>query len=50
MSEYGQAPRHGKTERHNGEKPSKEASRRVNGEEAVRGGVEAGLVQVGIAA
>jgi hypothetical protein len=43
MSECGQALLHGKAERHNGEKPREAASGRTNGEEAARGGVEAGL-------
>jgi hypothetical protein len=47
MSEYEQAPRHGKAERRNGEKPREAASRRANGEEAARGGVEADGVQGG---
>jgi hypothetical protein len=36
MSEYKQAPRCGKAEMHNGEKPREEASRMANDEEAVR--------------
>jgi hypothetical protein len=35
MSECEQAPRHGKAERHNGEKPRDAASGKANGEEAI---------------
>jgi hypothetical protein len=38
MSEYEQAPRLGKAERHNGEKPREAASGRTNGDGAAGGG------------
>jgi hypothetical protein len=49
MSEYGQAPLHGKAERHNEDKPREWASERANGEEAGRGVLKAGLVQDAVA-
>jgi hypothetical protein len=49
MSECGQALRHGKAERHSGEKPRDAASGRANGEEAVGWGRGAGLVQTAVA-
>jgi hypothetical protein len=49
MSEYKQAPLHGKAERRNGEKPREAASGRTNGEEAAGGGGEADVAQVAVA-
>jgi hypothetical protein len=51
MSEYWQAPQHGKAEKHNGDKPREAASVLANGEEAVGGGGgRADGAQVGLAA
>jgi hypothetical protein len=50
MSEYGQALRHCKAERRNGEKPREAASGRPNGDEAGVWGGEADVARVGRAA